>query len=115
MSAEKLLSIYRPEIVAVVAALRKMISEAVPEITERVLPGCGAIGFRHRVAGHICAIFPADDAVKVYFEYGKSLRDPKKFLKGDTKQTRYLIFRGVKEIDRDVLAGFMRQAVKLKM
>ena len=89
ITPEDILRDHSPPIVEMVYELRAIVRETLPEATEKAYPGWHAIGYRHTEAGYICSIFPYEDGIKVYFEYGKFLPDPDKLLEGETKQTRY--------------------------
>lgn len=73
--------------------LRKLIRQTISEAYEVAYPVWHAIGYRHPQAGYCCGIFPYQDHVKVYFEYGRFLPDPDRLLKGDGKQTRYVFIQ----------------------
>jgi hypothetical protein len=111
LTAAELLAPFPPEVRAVMEDLRELLRAAVPALGERVLPGWKAIGFRHPEAGHVCALFPLPDEVKLYFEYGARLPDPDGLLAGTTKQTRYVAIRSRRQIRRRALTALIRQAV----
>jgi hypothetical protein len=92
MTAEELLAEYPANVRAVAERLRRAILAALPDAEERVLPGWRALGYRHPEAGHVGALFPGNDEVKLYLEYGADLVAPRGVLLGETKQTRYLRF-----------------------
>jgi hypothetical protein len=83
----------------------------VPDLGERALPGWGAIGFRHPQAGHIAALFPEADGVKLVFEHGARLDDPDGLLEGTTRQTRHVSLRSTAAIRHPALTDLVRQAV----
>ena len=95
----------------IVNVLRKTILDSMPDIYEKVLPGWHAIGFRHQTGGHFCAIFPYGDMVKLYFEYGAKLDDPYNILQGNTKQTRYIEFTSINDIQKKKIQSLVQQAV----
>jgi hypothetical protein len=102
---------YTPSVKKLVNQLRKLILNAVPEVYETALPGWHAIGFRHPDGGHFCAVFPLQDSVKLYFEYGAYLKDLDKILEGNTKQVRYITFKKISDIQEKLLKKLVQQAV----
>jgi len=94
-----------------VNALRKTILDSVPDITEKALPGWHAIGFRHDTYGHFCAVFPFEKTVKLYFEHGAKLDDTNHILQGNTKQTRYIEFTSISDIQKKKIQSLVKQAV----
>lgn len=62
-----------------------------PGLAGKVMPGWRSVNFRHRQAGHVCAVFPYADRVSLYFEHGRMLSDPEGLLQGeDLKKGRFL-------------------------
>ena len=92
MTFADLLEPHTPGVRAIAKKLRLAVLAALPEAEERVLPGWHALAFRHDEAGHICALFPMDDEVKLYLEFGADMRVPAGALLGETKQARHLRF-----------------------
>ena len=98
VTSEELLASHSPQVRAAAERLRALLGAWIPEVEERVLPGWRAFGYRHPDAGHICALFPREDEVRLYIEYGAEVADPSGLLEGDTRQTRYLRFRSARAI-----------------
>jgi len=62
-----------------------------PGLAGKVMPGWRSVNFRHRQAGHVCAVFPYADRVSLYFEHGRMLSDPEGLLQGEgLKKGRFL-------------------------
>lgn len=108
---EVLLSAYPPPIRALAAEIRTTLRAAVPSFVERALPGWRAIAFRDPQAGHVCALFPFEDHLKLYVEYGATLPDPDGLMEGTMKRGRYIAFRTRKDLRKRALARLIRRAV----
>lgn len=94
--------------------LRQTIRDEGFMFSEKAYPGWRAVGFRHTRAGYICGIFPQKDSVRLVFEHGGKFKDPKHLLEGtNLKQTRYMDFSSIKEIENmaDHIGDFLRQAL----
>lgn len=76
ITPEHILIGYSSRVQALTARLRRLVTDAVPEATERAYPVWHGIGFRHPRSGYFCGIFPQKDGVRLYFEYGALLADP---------------------------------------
>ncbi len=87
-----LLAGYPPAVAALTRRLRGAALAALPDLTERVLPGWRALALRHPAAGHVAAIFPRATEVVVYLEHGAALPDPHGLLTGAGRRTRTLVF-----------------------
>jgi hypothetical protein len=111
---EQLLAAYPPTIRALADEIRRTLLAAVPSFVERALPGWRAIAFRDPQAGHVCALFPFEDHLKLYVEYGASLDDPDRLMEGAMKRGRYIAFRSRKDLRKRALANLIRRAVVLQ-
>jgi hypothetical protein len=111
---EQLLSAYPPPIRDLANEIRRTLHAAVPSFEERALPGWRAIAFRDPQAGHVCALFPFADHLKLYVEYGASLDDPDGLMEGTMKRGRYIAFRTRKNLRKRALARLIRRAVVLQ-
>jgi hypothetical protein len=81
-----------PAVAALCRRLRVAALTAMPDLTERHLPGWRALGLRHPRGGHLAAMFPRDGDVVVYLEHGAALPDPHGLLTGAGRRTRTLVF-----------------------
>jgi hypothetical protein len=108
---EQLLASYPPPIRHLADEIRKTLLAAVPSFVERALPGWRAIAFRDLQAGHVCALFPFEDHLKLYVEYGATLPDPDGLMDGSMKRGRYIAFRTPKDLRKRALARLIRRAV----
>lgn len=87
-----LLARHDPPVAELTRRLRAAALAAMPDLTERFLPGWQALGLRHPEGGHLLGIFPRARDVAVYFEHGVALPDPHRLLTGTGKRTRMLVF-----------------------
>jgi hypothetical protein len=111
---EDLLSTFPPPIRGLADEIRRTLLAAVPSFEERALPGWRAIAFRDPQAGHVCALFPFEDHLKLYVEYGASLDDPDGLMEGAMKRGRYVPFRTRKDLRRRALARLIKRAVVMQ-
>lgn len=114
LTPDELLSGYPEPIRRLAAEIRKTLRAAVPSFEERALPGWRAIAFRDPQAGHVCALFPFDDYVRLYVEYGASLPDPDGLMQGGMKRGRYVEVRTLKDLRKRALAKLIRHAVVIQ-
>jgi len=91
LQPDDILAGHTPAIVRLTNKLRSIILSAIPASNEVAYPVWHAIGYRHPSAGYFCGVFPHKDHIKVYFEQGRFLLDDDKLLKGNGKQTRYVV------------------------
>src|SRR5438093_13315498 len=93
------------------ARLRKLILEAVPDITEEWKWNTGV--WTHN--GLVCSAGSFKDHVKINFFKGASLQDPKGLFNAglDAKTTRAIDFNEGDEIDASALKDLVRGAVVL--
>jgi hypothetical protein len=110
---EELLSAYPPPIRALANEIRRTLRAAIPSFVERALPGWKAIAFRDPQAGHVCALFPFEDHLRLYVEYGASIDDPDRLMKGEDsmKRGRYIAFRSRKDLRKRALVALIKRAV----
>jgi hypothetical protein len=107
----QLLSAYPPPIRDLANEIRRTLRAAVPSFEERALPGWRAIAFRDPQAGHVCALFPFENHLRLYVEYGASLDDPDGLMEGTMKRGRYIAVRTRKDLRKRALARLIRRAV----
>ncbi len=114
MTPDQILGDHTPSIVDLVQRLRQVVRQAAPEAREAAYPEWHAIGYRHPDAGYFCGIFPYADHLKLYFEYGKFLPDPGRLLRGDGRQTRYLVVASLEDIGAEYIQQLVRESIALK-
>ena len=114
ITPDELLATFPPKMQELVNRVRAVLHAAVPTFTERALPGWRAIAFRDPHAGHVCALFPLEDELRLYVEHGARLDDPDGMLRGTMKRGRYIAFRSVKDVRVRALTRLMREAVAMQ-
>ena len=114
LTPEQLLARYSPGIRALAASLRRLVCVTVPEASEYVNAGWGALGYRHPEAGYFCGVFPFADHVKLLFEHGVELDDPAWLLEGNGKQVRFVSVRQAADTRRRGLRPLLLAAVALR-
>jgi hypothetical protein len=117
VSPEDILKVHPPQVQATARKLRRVIKDAVPEVTEKAYPGGHGIGYRHPRAGYFGCIFPSDEKVTFAFEYGASLPDPESLLvkpPTSSKQVRYIHLYNEDDINEDAMIALLHAAVSLK-
>ena len=113
LTPDDLLALSPPRVRALAGRVRDVVRRAVPTFTERALPGWKAIAFRDAHAGHVCALFPMADEVRLYIEHGARLADPDGLLEGSATMTRgrYVRFTSVRSLRARALDRLLRDAV----
>lgn len=98
------------------AITRGLVSQldVTPGLSGAVKPGWRSINFRHERAGHICAVFPYEDRVAVYFEHGRLLDDPDGLLTGaDLRKGRVLRLNIGDPVPEAAIMLFVAEAIAL--
>lgn len=103
-----------PQIQALALALIAMLRREHPEFVASARFGWRSVNFRHPRAGHLCAVFPLKDEVRLYFEHGRLLTDPEGLLEGDGRQVRALRLRPGEAIAEEAIGLFLAEAIALK-
>lgn len=77
--------------------------------------GWRSVNFRHVVAGHVCAVFPYEDRVAMYFEHGRLLEDPEGLLEGgNLKKGRFLRLRPGAAFPEQSIALLVAEAIAVR-
>jgi hypothetical protein len=108
-----LLASLPPEIVALSRRLVAMVGVH-PGLSGKVKFGWRSVNFHHNVAGHVCAIFPHQDRVALYFEHGRLLQDNDGLLQGNLKKGAFIRFRQGDAIEEDAIGVLLSEAIALK-
>lgn len=103
-----------PVIRALTTALVDLLRHEHPELDATVRFGWRSVNFRHPQAGHLCAVFPYSNEVKLYFEQGSLLSDPGGLLDAGGKQVRALRLRPGEAIPAEAIGLFLAEAIALK-
>lgn len=87
-----------------------------PGVTGQVRTGWRSINFRHELAGYFGAIFPNEERVIVYFEYGRLLSDPDGLLDGgpDLKRGRFMRLSPEAPMPEAAILQMLGEAIALK-
>jgi hypothetical protein len=87
-----------------------------PDLIAAVKLGWGSVNFRHKQAGHICAVFPQrkEHNVIVVFEHGRLLDSPLLVDNGKVRQVRWIPFRPGDAIPMDEIGILLAEAIALK-
>ena len=100
-----------PELRPLVERLRSLVHSVVPEAKEEGHAGWGNITYANN--GIFCYIAPLKDSVNLGFYKGTSLTDPQRLLRGTGKALRHVKFKGMRDIQVDVLTKLLEQAYGL--
>jgi hypothetical protein len=91
-----------------------LLREVRPDLTPAVKLGWGSINFRHKEAGHLCAVFPQTHNVLLVFEHGRLLDSPLLVDNGKVTRVRWIPFEPGDEIPVDDIAILLADAIALK-
>lgn len=94
---------------AIVVRLRELMHELAPEASESMSYGMPT----YKVKRIVSYILPTKKDITFSFTYGAKFEDKYGFLKGCAKFARYLKFTKSGDIDRDVVAYYLRQPLEL--
>ena len=90
-------------------ALRRIISEACPEITEAIKWGNPVYEYK----GRVCYLAATKAYVSLGFFNGASLRDLEGRMEGTGKKMRHVKVRSAEDIQAESLASWLQEAVEL--
>ncbi len=113
ITPEGLMAGWSPEVRGLAQVLRSLILNVAPAATEIAYPVWKGIGYHHGATGYFCAIFPAEDGVKLGFEFGVLLPDPEGLLVGTGKQVRYVHIADAAQIPVDAIKRLIVAALSL--
>lgn len=113
LAAAELLVVHDERVVVTAQWLRRLVAETVPDAEESVYAGWHGFGYRHPEAGYVCAVFPQNDVVRLSFEHGARLADPRRLLRGGGRQARHVDVRAPDHPPAPFLAELIDAAVEL--
>lgn len=113
VSVETILRDHSPDVQEIVAQLRAIIREVVPNASEAAHPIWHSINFTHPESGYFCGIFPRQKQATLVFEFGILLPDPEGVLEGTGKQTRNLYIQEGDTIPATAIRGLLLAALSL--
>lgn len=99
---------------AIIQALDGLIRRVVPEVS--LVPKYGGTLYTLRPdekEGQFCGVFPYKAHVQLAFSEGTMLQDPAGALEGTGKLRRHVNFSGLEDIDDDVIAALIVEAVEV--
>lgn len=109
---EDILAGHSDRVRRIATELRAILFEAVPDVVEKGNRGWHGVAYHHSVAGYFCGIFPAEDQVKLGFEFGALLNDPG-ILTGAGSQVRYVVLRSMRDVRRGAIKKLIEEALAL--
>lgn len=112
---DKLLSAYSETVFTHAQYLRHIILKNLPGIEEQVDFPAKIIGysFGKRYMDTVCVLIPSKKGLKLGFNQGVELPDPKSVLKGSGKISRYLEINKAEDINVKILTTLLKEALKL--
>lgn len=111
LAAAELLADHDEAVVVITQWLRHVVRATVPDAVESVYAGWHGFGYRHPAAGYFCAVFPRAGEVRLSFERGVHLADPRGLLAGSTRQVRHVEVRAIGEPPEDHLVELIDAAL----
>ena len=113
MAAEKTveswMSRLEPDLRAVAEAIRKLVLEAEPDLSEAIKWGNPT----YEKQGRVCYLAATKGYVSLGFFNGASLTDTQGRIEGTGKKMRHVKVRALSNIDQQQLAAWIREAVVL--
>jgi hypothetical protein len=114
-SFEHLLGGSNPEIREIAEALRHLVAEVLPGVTEVVWEKQGIAGYGigpKKMSEQFCYIAPLKNHVNFGFYYGADLDDPSGLLEGTGKSLRHVKIRSKSEVASAELRKLLERASK---
>lgn len=107
------LQAYAPHVQQLALAVRHMLLERLPDITEQVdLPAkMMAYTYGEKYKDVICVVIPSKQGLKLGFNRGVDLPDPFGQLQGSGKISRYVVIKSVQQVESAELAGLVASAL----
>lgn len=111
-SIAELLAGCEPAVRRLAEAARERIRAVVPGATERLRAGWGLIGYDAPRYFAFIALQP--DHVRIGFEWGVLLPDPRRLLEGSGSQVRYVSVRALGDLRAPALGELIRAAASMR-
>lgn len=113
MSADKILAQFPDSVAATGSSLRQFLLKHLKGITEQSDPKANLIGYSYGAGykGVICTILLSKKGIKLGFNRGSELPDPKKLLTGSGKVHRYVEINSEEDIRNPALLALLEHAV----
>jgi DNA transformation protein len=109
---EQILAEHTAEIRKLAERARAIVREEAPQASEAGYPGWRLIGYR--APHYFCFVAPLPEHVRVGFEHGHALPDPKGLLEPMGKQVRFVRLEPGKRIPEAALRELIRAALELR-
>ena len=113
MTAEKTVDSWmaglEPDQRPVAEAIRKLVLEADPDLSEAIKWGNPT----YEKQGRVCYLAATKGYVSLGFFNGASLTDPRRRIEGTGKKMRHIKVRAMSDIDQQQFAAWIREAVAL--
>ena len=108
------LSTYPPQVSTVAESLRKFLFKNLPGISEQLDLSARIIGYSYSAGykGMICTIILSQKGIKLGFNKGSELPDPKKLLAGSGKVHKYVEIKSEKDLNSPALKTLLKEAIK---
>ena len=103
-----------PEALDLALWLRGVVLAAQPDLTEHVYSGWQGLGFRHRDAGYVCALYARQSEVRLQFERGTYPDDPRRILEGEG-QSRHVTMQAADPSLEEELGRLVQSAVEKRL
>ena len=106
---EAFLNSLNPRVLNLMIKLRVLIIGSNPDAVELVYPSWKTIGYGldRKMSGQVCFIQALDSGVKLGFNRGSLMQDPKKVLQGSDDLLRYLVIQDSESINMGECPGFV--------
>lgn len=113
---DELLARHDPDVALQAKRVVTSLCELRPDLIAAVKLGWGSVNFRHKDAGHICAVFPQrkEHNVIIVFEHGRLLDSPLLVDNGKVRQVRWIPFRPGHEVPVGELGILLTEAIALR-
>jgi hypothetical protein len=119
MPPEALIEDVAPPLQEVARELRRIVRRAAPHAVERVRPRWRLIGYDvaiGRRTAFFAWVWPEQEHVHLGFPQGWAMRDPaaaRMHGRGVTKRVRWLTYGSIDEVDEQVCAALLREALEI--
>lgn len=102
-----------PEIREIAFALRTLLAEVMPNITEVPWGHQKTVGYgvgAKKMSEHFCYLAPHKDYVNLGFMYGADLPDPEGLLEGTGKRLRHIKMRSLDDVSHPAIRQLVKAA-----
>lgn len=114
--AQPLLDRLTPDISALVQALRELVLQVIPGVSEQVHMGWGAIRYQQgsSMRDAIASLVPHRNHVNLQFSDGVDLPDPAGRLEGTGKRMRHSKIRSIADVRAPEVRGLLEAAARFR-